>query len=369
MKTKLFKSIKRSSIVSALSLIFCFVQATVGDEVYGEGYDVYVTAGAVTIHDENILLMTWPAGANKTDRALFAVDIRDPAAPRLRDRLTLDGFPQGLAMQGNHAYVVNGLDLLVVDVGNAGSLTVRSQLRIAEDPVYGPQGLAVAGETVWLACRRGGVKAVDVSDPDNPQVVGETDADAFVREIAVVDGTLYAAADTRGIFVFDVETLSAPRKITRLPMPRGGAGRLRIMDQVAYIAGGNVLVGSLSLENAREPEWLGSTEDRHVLSPYFGSYACDLDIGTVECRETGGQLALTVVADAEGGLIVSDVSRPESPAFLGALKGGDGPDIATGVVLRDNLAYVTDESYGLRVVDVSRPHAPKPVGTGLNLRE
>lgn len=369
MKTRFCSSMRRSFIITALSLVFCFVQATAGDDVYGEGYDVYVTAGALAFHGEHGLLMTWPAGAGKSDRALLAVDVRDPAAPRLRDRLTVDGFPQGLAVHGDRAYVVNGRDLLVVDITDGGTLALRARLRIAADPVRGPQGIAVAGETVWLACRSGGIKAVDVSDPGEPRITGAADVDGFVRDVAVADHLLYAAADTRGIFVFDIETPSAPRKITRLPMPRGGAGRLRIMDRGAYIAGGNVLLGSLSLENARQPEWIGATEDRHVFTPYFGSYACDLDVGNVECPDTGNRFTVAVVADAEGGLIVSDISRPERPAYLGALKGGDGPDIATGVVLRDTLAYVSDESHGLRVVDISRPHAPQPLGKGLNLSE
>ena len=333
---------------------------------YGRGFDVYTTSSGIALSG-NTLLLTWPAGANQAERFLVSVDVSDPAQPALRDRLALEGFPQDLAIDGSRAYVVNGRDLLVVDIADPAVLRLIHSLRIDDDPLRGPQGIALAGNTAWLACRRGGIRAVDLTDPAAPRIAGALELPAFVRGVTVDGERLYAAADTLGVYSVDIATPAEPRLLHHTPAPAGCVGRIRLHDGYAYLAAGNILAATLSLADPARPQWLGATAERGVMSPFYGGYAHDLAVVEDTVAAHNGRRTLIVAADGESGLIVADMTRPDTPRFLGAVlgEGLGGAYIATGLAVAGNMVYLVDQSFGLRLVDITRPEAPIQVGEGL----
>ncbi len=355
-------------ILLRLSLAAVSAAVTAGVPEYGRGYDVYTTSSSAVLSGKTVFL-TWPAGANQLERYLVAIDVTDPATPKLLDKLALDGFPQDLALAGDRAYVVNGRDLLIADITDPAALRLEHRLRIDDDPVRGPQGIALAEGMVWLACRRGGIKAVECRDDQAPRIAGGADVPAFVRGVTVVGNLLYAAGDTRGVFAFDVAESATPRLRHHEPAPAGCIGRIAVHDGIAYLAAGNLLAATLSLAVPSQPQWLGATEDRDVMSPFYGGFAHDLAVTTYDCTETGVSRTLAVVADGESGVIVADVSRPEAPRFLGAvlIEGLGSAYVATGLALAGNMVYLIDQSFGLRIVDISRPERPLQIGNGLEL--
>lgn len=356
------------TIVVLLSFSLSALVAAVAAEVpeYGRGYDVYTTSSAAVLSGRT-LFFTWPVDPGRPERYLVAVDVADAATPKLLDKLALDGFPQDLTLDDDRAYVVNGRDLLVIDIADPTALRLQHRLRIDDDPLRGPQGIALAEGMAWLACRRGGIKAVELRDGQTPRIAGAADVPAFVRGVTVSGQYLYAAGDTRGVFVFDVSEPAAPRQLHHEPAPAGCIGRIAIHDGIAYLAAGNLLAATLSLADPSQPRWLGATENRHVMSPFYGGYAHDLALISQVCAETGVSRALAVVADGESGLIVADVSRPEAPRFLGAVlsEGLGGAYVATGLALNGDIVYLIDQSFGLRLVDISRPERPTQIGEGL----
>lgn len=198
-----------------LFLLFNLSLATLASSVaagvpeYGRGYDVYTTSSAAVLSGET-LFFTWPVDPNRPERYLVAVDVADATTPRLLDKLAIEGFPQDVALAGDRAYVVNGRDLLVVDIADPAALRLEHRLRIDGDPLRGPQGIALDGGRAWLACRRGGIKVVELRDDEAPRVVGGADVPAFVRGVTLAGNRLYAAGDTRGVFVFDTAEPATP---------------------------------------------------------------------------------------------------------------------------------------------------------------
>jgi len=144
-----------------------------------------------------------------------------------------------------------------------------------------------------------------------------------------------------------------------------------VVDGTAYLAGGNTLTACVSLENPSSPRWLGSTADRQLLSPFFGSFCHDLAVGTATCPKTGAPKVYAYAADGESGLVVVDVTSPAEPAFAGGLTQGvtiGGAYVVTSICTRGTYAYLNDGTYGLRIVDVSSSADLRLVGKGLKLR-
>ena len=77
-------------ILLRLSLAAVSAAVTAGVPEYGRGYDVYTTSSSAVLSGKTVFL-TWPAGANRPERYLVAVDVADAATPKLLDKLALDG--------------------------------------------------------------------------------------------------------------------------------------------------------------------------------------------------------------------------------------------------------------------------------------
>ena len=361
---------------NCLALLFCLccLCLTAAAEppkapAYGKGWDVYATSSGIAL-DGDVLYMTWPSKAGAVERALAAIDVTKPESPKLLSRLPLAGFPQDVAVAKPYVYVVNGRELLVIDASKPADLKLVKSLGISDDPLRGPQGIDVKGNVAYLACRRNGVAAVDIRAPLSPKVIATADTPGFARDVTAAGDYLYVADDTRGMQVFDIRSPDALRPAASLAAPNGCIGRIRVLDGIAYLAGGNTLTACVSLEKVPSPRWLGSAADRHLLSPFFGSFCHDLAVGSAKCPKTGAQKLYAYAADGESGLVVVDVTDPAEPVFAGGLMEGvtiGGATIATSICIRGTYAYLNDESYGLRIVDLSSSADLRLVGEGLKL--
>lgn len=108
----------------------------------------------------------------------FAVfDVSDPASPEYvgGTTLTLDGNNATLCnclyVRGNFAYVGrNGGRLVVVDVSDPSGPSQRGDVHPGGCQIF---GLDAAGGYVLLADACNGFHVVDVSDPDDPRIVGQ----------------------------------------------------------------------------------------------------------------------------------------------------------------------------------------------------
>ncbi|MBF0094465.1 MAG: DUF4347 domain-containing protein, partial [Alphaproteobacteria bacterium] len=85
-----------------------------------------------------------------------------------------------------------------------------------------------------------------------------------------------------------------------------------------------------------------------------GSYDTELAYGVA----VSGNYAY--VADDRAGLRVIDISNPVSPSLLGTY---DTPGYASGVVVNGTYAYVADLNRGLQVINISNPASPSLAGS------
>jgi hypothetical protein len=82
-------------------------------------------------------------------------------------------------------------------------------------------GVAVAGDQVYVADLAGGLTVVDVLDPEYPVVVGNVGTDGSAAGVAVEGGVAYVADGTAGLGAFEIcqRTYDASRSIAQsLPL-------------------------------------------------------------------------------------------------------------------------------------------------------
>jgi hypothetical protein len=332
---------------------------------YGLGADVSTVSSAMAL-DGDVLYMTWPSAASRTNRWLTAVDVSKPEAPRLLARLALDGFPQDLAKVGPHVFVVNGLDLRVVEAVKPEELKLAARLAIAVNPLEGPQGLDVKGGFAFLACRRAGIKTVDISRPLEPKVVQSCPLPGFARDVTVAGDYLVAAMDNQGLQILALGQKGELKPVGRLSAPEGSVARVLVSGGTAFLAAGQTLVACVSLADPSRSAWLGATSGRGLLTPYYGCYAHDLALLGAADPAAAADRRLIGVADGESGLIVADVTDPTAPAFVAGFL-DDSRGILTSLAVRGRTVFVNDETFGLRVADVSNPARPVWLGAGLKI--
>ena len=220
--------------------------------------------------------------------------------------LRIPGFANGVAVEGDYAYVAAGSrGLFVVDVSDLEAPFIAGSI---QTPGIA-NGVEIEGAYAYVAAAtsdREGLLIVDVSEPSQPSLAAAVDIDAFANDLAVAEGLAYVAAANRLVIV-DVSDPAQPAVTSSISLP------------------GNV-------------------------------------------RGVGVSGSLVVVAAGSAGVHVIDVSDPMSPFLAGTTHTRPGAESrAAGVAVRERLAYVADGADGslggLRIVDFREPTNPVVVGT------
>ncbi|NER21807.1 MAG: hypothetical protein F6J96_14145 [Symploca sp. SIO1C2] len=201
-------------------------------------------------------------------------------------------------------------------------------------------GVAISGNTAYVADLDSGLQIIDVKDPTAPKILGSIDTHRALR-LAIADNKAYIADWTSGLQIIDVSNVEAPQLLGSFDTP-DYAHEVAISDNKAYVADYGSGVQIIDVKDPADPKHLSS----------FNTPGSALGVLLV------GNTAY--VADGKSGLQILDVSHPNAPTLLGSF---DTPGVAYKVAIADNIAYVADEEYGLQIIDVSNSEAPKLLGS------
>ena len=152
-----------------------------------------------------------------------------------------DGFPRGVAAGGGLVFVADQpAGLIVVDVSDPGAPAEAGRLSLGRDPVLGvvaPDERSTGGAppaVVAVVSGRGGLQAVDVSDPAAPRVTAAVPAAGRPAGAAMWGRTLYAAG--AGVLeVFDLTDPGRPVLAGRSGLG-GAAGPLAVNVELVFAA-------------------------------------------------------------------------------------------------------------------------------------
>jgi hypothetical protein len=247
------------------------------------------------------------------------------------------GPTQGLAVQGNYAYIGVGPRLVVVDISNPANPIQVGASAVLDDFVL---GVAVSETFAYVAAGGAGLQLLDIANPLAPTMIGAWNFKGMTEGVAVANGVAYVANGPYGLRVLDVSNPAAPVELAHA-FEMNYAYDVTISGRYAYLAaaGAGLLIADIS--NPAYPVELGAYD-----TP---GYAHAVTV-------SGG---LAYVADQWGGLKVINVADPLLPALIGDLQ---TQGWAFDVTLAGSQAYIADAFKGLRVVNISDPAHPAEVG-------
>lgn len=196
----------------------------------------------------------WRAYIAADSEGLVIADFSDPTQPEVIGTLDIGGVAFDVYVEGHYAYVADNLNgLRIVDVSDpeapveVGSHRVRD-LRAVEvqdgvaylavpntglvmldvtEPsspsgasvvpgTYATINLHLSGDYLYLSCHGHGTRILDVSEPLDPEIVGEYSVDGGESYAAYDYGELLFVADLqKGAVLLDIGDPSNPRELAR----------------------------------------------------------------------------------------------------------------------------------------------------------
>ena len=106
------------------------------------------------------------------------------------------GPAQGIAVQGNYAYIGVGPRLIVVDISNPAN---PIQVGATDHAGLFCGGVTVSGTTAYVAAGSAGLYIVDIATPTSPIEVGAWNSPGFAENVTVTGSIAYLADGPYGL--------------------------------------------------------------------------------------------------------------------------------------------------------------------------
>ena len=283
------------------------------------------------------------AGTN----GLHVIDVTQPASPRRVGVLAATDSIRAVDFAGNLAYVLDGDELVVVDLSAPESprrlrsfasdgndvhldgsfVVVATQTGLDVIDVSNPAGLAlvgsydgsslparavtVAGSLAYLALGEGGLEVVDLQDPANPALVWRPKVGGVCYQVQPAGTVLYLANGDQGLAILDA---SRPERPVLVSGFRGGVGPI-------------LLSWSLETTPLHLPLITNQPGPAHQLVRLHASFALRVGAGPADCRyqwhlhgaplagETGPTLVRPFALPADAGTYFVRIVSPDGLAL------------------------------------------------------
>ena len=190
---------------------------------------------------------------------LVVVDISDPASPDDVGFLAMNA--SAVFVQNDYAYVLEYIQggggqpatktFYVVDVSDPANPN-----SVGSCPTRGAERVYVLNNHAYIATFfEGGIQIIDISSPDNPHVVGNYGAGAYItQDVVAFEGSTYAclAAQNNGLIILDVSDPANP--IEKKILPDVYSVRLHLDYPMLYVVGmGDTPLNAVDLTDPNNP--------------------------------------------------------------------------------------------------------------------
>ncbi|MBZ0264491.1 carboxypeptidase regulatory-like domain-containing protein [bacterium] len=241
----------------------------------------------------------------------------------------------GVAIQGDFAYLASG-GIRVIDISNP-----NNPFEVAfEEFGYRSQDIAVSEGYAYITDYND-LHVVNISDPLNLIYVNEIEVNGHAEEIEIEQNYIYLSSSEDELLIFNLNTPDHPELASILNTDE----RIRdisIANNCAYLAMGEDGVGIVDIADPENPIMLNSVQ--------FGEEL-------VSAVTTVGNTILFTTGD--NNLIIADVTDPMEPVLLSNTTiYSDSRDIK----VINEIACVA-YNYGMQIVDIGNFESPEVLGT------
>ncbi len=334
---------------------------------------------------------------------LQIIDVSDPQNPTLlgSNPLTVSSSSegQGVEVVGDTAFVAgNAAGLDIVDVSDPTNPTILSNIKVglSDQNIGGiiiqgyssAQNINIKGNTAFVSHLHG-MDIIDISNVNNPVLLGNYNIDNWTRDIAIVDNTAFLATYQHGLEIVDISNLNNPTLIGNYDIDN--VKGVEVKDNKAFLTG---LYNGLTVLDISDPtkpillddylwfyndggkdvqivdntayvasDW-GYLEILDISNPVDTTLLSNYNTEEAVFTAVSGNLAFVVNADqsdffgdikTQGYLEMVDISDPNKPVFVSNFESLGDP---FSVTIRDNTAFIADREGGLTIVDISNAQNP-----------
>lgn len=302
----------------------------------------------------------WNPVRGDQEDILSVFDVTQPAEPRLLGQTTwAGGWPSEVVIAGRNAFVAferGGLQAIDLSDPTRPQALGRVELGQPEWPVDA-RGLAVAGEyayvaynTSWTAC---GVKVIRIREPERPQVVADLPMAGDAGNpgpgggwaITTRGAYAFVADGSAGLVVLDISSPAAPTRVTGCQWPGGGT-TLALAGDFAYVGDGGGRIQAIDVSDPAQPLLLVNTD------PNNGT---GLPYSVADLTTSDGHL---YAALRRRGLGVWSLKDPGKPQFVGAVETHGFPH---AIAMVGQHLVLAEGWSGLQIMDVSDPKGARRV--------
>lgn len=243
------------------------------------------------------------------------------------------GRIQGIALSGETVFLITPIGLAAVDVSDPQHPEVISFLP------GGGEAVKAAGEFVFVAARAAGLRIINISNPHRPVLAGTLDIPGKALAIALNSRTnlAYVAADEGGLRIIDIAAPDLPHEVGSIELP-DGVQQIELQEALLFLSSGDRIY-IMDIQEPGTPARLG------IYAPPRQARRAKIDGSYI------------YVADLDGGLEIFDVSNMARPLLVYSETDGSAYDI----LVQGNRAYVADGREGIRILNISNPRAPQLV--------
>ncbi len=263
-----------------------------------------------------------------------------------------------VAIQDEYAFLAVGESgFAVIDVSDPDDLQVLVIYNTPGDA----KGVAVVGDYAYVADYREGLRIIDITDPEDIDEVGSVDTPGRAHRVDVWGDYAYVADGPSGIRKIDISDKSNPWEQSRMDTP-GDSRDIAVSSDYGYVADyGNgvikVVLGAMFESESIETHHLAfgivkRANTVYVADGYAGVTVFDNSLTERSSFNTSGSangLAVlgdyVFVADGENGLRVINMSDFDNPYEVGSY---DTPGDAKRIAMNGNIAYLADgDNFGI----------------------
>lgn len=293
-------------------------------------------------------------------------------------RLDMDdgAYPYGIYIEGNTLYLGQNDGIQLVDITDPLNMQLGAKWKIAYTPegsseqsYYNVLDLYKKGNIFYLSTGQQGIRTVDMSDPENPVMLGSyKPTGTLIQAIDVSsDGNIiYGASMTDQIHIIDVSNPAEPVRLWANDDFLGNGFRsmdVALVDNLLYVPNFYYFAfgyGVISVVDVTRP-----TELEVVKRNEFNGYSL-YHFSPFEGGAGTQAWCYLATQDANGfshywANLFGLWDDPLTPLPLREAINMDGDTYS--VAFKDHYAYVADEINGCKILDISDPANPVLVNT------